>query len=84
MSNLQQTIKELYNGEIPDGEVELATNNLLELFRIFSQVDLRLQNKANSHEKAQQSSGKAAKPRTKNQRKTKSNNSQNENNRGAN
>jgi len=41
MSALTESIKELYNGEISDGEAELATSNLLELFRIFAQVDTR-------------------------------------------
>ena len=68
MSALTESIKELYNGEISDGEVELATSNLLELFKIFAQVDTRLQNEANSHIKAQPSKGKTGKPHTKNQR----------------
>jgi hypothetical protein len=83
MSALTESIKEIYQGNISDGEAELATNNLLELFKIFAQVDTRLQtkcathihkgshlqNEANSHEKATTpSQGKTTKPRTKNQR----------------
>lgn len=69
MSALTESIRELYQGNISDGEAELATNNLLELFSIFAQVDARFQTEANSHEKAiTPSQGTTAKLHLKNQR----------------
>lgn len=43
MSNLSQSIKELYQGEISDGEVELAKDNLLGFFKLLQEIDTRLQ-----------------------------------------
>ena len=43
MSNLNQTIKELYQGNISDGEVELAKDNLLGFFKLLQEIDTRLQ-----------------------------------------
>jgi hypothetical protein len=67
MSNLNQTIKELYAGEISDGEIELAKYNLLGFFKLLQEVDTRLQREANSNEKERLNEGRTAKPRTKNQ-----------------
>jgi hypothetical protein len=43
MSELTQTIKELYQGNISDGEVELAKDNVLGFFKLLQEIDIRLQ-----------------------------------------
>lgn len=84
MSELTQTIKELYKGNISDGEVELAKDNLLGFFKLLWEIDARLQREAqtphNTHQNAIQSTFQGKSPRTKsNTLKSTSNKSQNEN-----
>ncbi len=43
MSNLNQTIKELYQGSISDGETQLVKDNLLGFFKLLQEIDTRLQ-----------------------------------------
>lgn len=50
MSELSQSIKELYKGNISDGEVELAKDNLIGFFKLLQEIDTRLQTEAqNQH-----------------------------------
>ena len=84
MPTLNHTIKELYKGNISDGEVELAKDNLLGFFKLLQEIDTRLQTEAQTPQNAPQNTiqrtfqGKS--PRTKsNTLKSTSNNSQNAN-----
>ncbi len=43
MSTLNQSIKELYQGNVSDGEVELAKDNLLGFFKLLQEIDARQQ-----------------------------------------
>ena len=43
MSTLNQSIKELYQWNISDEEVELAKDNLLGFFKILQEIDTRQQ-----------------------------------------
>ena len=50
MSELTQTLKELYQDNISDGEVELAKDNLVGFFKLLQEIDTRLQTEAqNQH-----------------------------------
>lgn len=42
MSELTQSIKELYQGNISDGEVELAKSNLLGFFKLLQEIDFNI------------------------------------------
>lgn len=84
MSELNQTIKELYKDTLSDGEVELAKDNLLGFFKLLQEIDTRLQREAQTPQNASQNAiqrtfqGKS--PRTKsNTLKSTSNKSQNAN-----
>ena len=46
MSTLNQSIKELYQDTLSDGEVELAKDNLLGFFKLLQEIDARLQTEA--------------------------------------
>lgn len=54
MSELTQTIKELYQGNISDGEVELAKDNILGFFKLLQEIDIRLQREAQKPQNAPQ------------------------------
>ena len=68
MSELNQTLKELYQGNISDGEVELAKDNLLGFFKLLQEIDTRLQREAqtpqNTSQNAIQSTFQGKSPRT--------------------
>lgn len=64
MSALTESIKELYQGNISDGEATLAESNLLGYFKLLHEIETRLQNEANSHEKVQPNVRKIVKPCT--------------------
>jgi hypothetical protein len=84
MSKLEQLLNEKYGANLSEKDCKDASRNLVGFFQELLKIDARLQSEASSHEKAQSSVSNVIKPRTKNQCKTKSNNSQNENNRGTN
>ena len=83
MSELTQTIKALYQGNISDGEVELAKNNLLGFFKLLQEIDTRLQKEANLPQNTPQNAiqrtlkDNIPKPRT-NKQQSKSNKKSNE------
>jgi|GEM_PF-4546770 len=78
MSELNQTLKELYKDTLSDGEVELAKDNLLGFFRLLQEIDTRLQRKAqtpqNNPQNAIQGTFQGKSPRT-NKQQSKSNKS---------
>ena len=89
MSELNQTLKELYKDTLSDGEVELAKDNLLGFFKLLQEIDTRLQTEAQTPQNASQNAiqrtfqGKS--PRTKsNTLKSTSNKPQNAHNRNSN
>ena len=89
MSELNQTLKELYKDTLSDGEVELAKDNLLGFFKLLQEIDTRLQKQEqlqqNTSQNAIQSTFQGKSPRTKsNTLKSTSNKSQNANNRSTN
>ena len=77
MSELTQTIKELYQDTLSDGEIELAKDNLLGFFKLLQEIDTRLQREANlpqnTTQKAIQSAFQDKQPRTKSKIHTKNN-----------
>lgn len=86
MSTLNQSLKALYQGNISDGEVALAKDNLLGFFKLLQEIDIRLQKEANlpqnTPQNAIQSILQSKTTRTKsNKSNLKSNKSQNDNNR---
>ena len=42
MIELTQTLKTLYQGNISDGEVELAKDNLLGFFKLLQEIDFNV------------------------------------------
>jgi hypothetical protein len=54
MSELTQSIKELYKGNVSDGEVELAKNNLVGFFKLLQEIDIRLHKEEQSQQNTPQ------------------------------
>ena len=54
MSELTQTIKELYKENISDGEVDLAKDNLVGFFKLLQEIDTRLQKEEQTQQKTTQ------------------------------
>lgn len=53
MSNLKEKLKELYRAEVKESELELASNNLINFFRLLSKIEQRqasLQNNSKEDE----------------------------------
>lgn len=46
MSKLSESIKELYKGNISEGEAMLAENTLIEYFKLLQKIDNRLKAQA--------------------------------------
>ena len=53
MSELNQTLKALYQDNISDGEVEFAKDNLLGFFKLLQEIDIRLQTEAQTPQRKQ-------------------------------
>ncbi len=58
MSNLKEKLKELYNAEVKESELELASVNLINFFKLLSKIEQRRASLQLNHKKDENNGSK--------------------------